>query len=197
MLEIPFSFLSSFRVYFRTHADIQLEVLALRHQVTVLQRTNPKPKLRPADRRLWVWLSRSWSRWRSALVIVKPDTVLDWHRRGFRWYWTWKVRHGKAGRPSVPKATRELIRTMSRDNVLWGAPRIHSELLKLGIPVSQASVANATFQTSVTFAFWNSLAGRSGRSFEPNGTWRMPGMSRFLPMVGRYCMANLTKRVAT
>ena len=141
MLEILFSFLSSFRVYFRTHADIQLEVLALRHQVTVLQRTNPKPKLRPADRRLWVWLSRSWSRWRSALVIVKPDTVVDWHRRGFRWYWTWKVRHGKAGRPSVPKATRELIRTMSRDNVLWGAPRIHGELLKLGIPVSQASVA--------------------------------------------------------
>ena len=141
MLEILFSFLSSFRVYFRTHGDIQLEVLALRHQVTVLQRTNPKPKLRPADRRLWVWLSRSWSRWRSALVIVKPDTVVDWHRRGFRWYWTWKVRHGKAGRPSVPKATRELIRTMSRDNVLWGAPRIHGELLKLGITVSQASVA--------------------------------------------------------
>ena len=141
MLEILFSFLSSFRVYFRTHADIQLELLALRHQVTVLRRTNPKPKLRPADRRLWVWLSRSWSRWRSALVIVKPDTVVDWHRRGFRWYWTWKVRHGKARRPSVPKATRELIRTMSRDNVLWGAPKIHRELLKLGIPVSQASVA--------------------------------------------------------
>jgi putative transposase len=141
MLEILCSFLSSFRVYFRTHADMQLEVLALRHQVTVLQRTNPKPKLKPADRRLWVWLSRSWSRWRSALVIVKPDTVVDWHRRGFRWYWTWKVRHGKAGRLSVPKATRELIRTMSRDTVLWGAPRIHGELLKLGITVSQASVA--------------------------------------------------------
>jgi len=93
----------------------------LRHQVTVLQRKTPKPKLRPADRRLWVWLSRSWSRWRSALVIVKPATVVDWHRRGFRWYWTWKVRHGKAGRPSVTKATRELIRTMSRDNVLGGA----------------------------------------------------------------------------
>jgi len=113
----------------------------LRHQVTILQRRNPKPKLRPADRRLWVWLSRSWSRWRSALVIVKPDTVVDWHRRGFCWYRTWKVRHGKAGRPSVPKATRELIRTMSRDNLLGGgAPRIHSELLKLGIPLSQASV---------------------------------------------------------
>ena len=95
----------------------------LRHQVTILQRRNPKPKLRPADRRLWVWLSRSWSRWRSALVIVKPDTVVDWHRRGFCWYRTWKVRHGKAGRPSVPKATRELIRTMSRDNLLGGERR--------------------------------------------------------------------------
>jgi putative transposase len=141
MPEILFSYLSSFRVYFRTHADIQLEVLALRHQVTVLQRTNPKPKLRPAGRRLWVWLSRSWSRWRSALVIVKPVTVVDWHRRGFRCYWTWKVCHGKAGRPGVPQEIRELIRTLSRDNVLWGAPRIHSELLKLGITVSQASVA--------------------------------------------------------
>jgi hypothetical protein len=95
MLEVLFSFLSSFRVYFRTHADIQLEVLALRHQVTVLQRKTPKPKLGPADRRLWVFLSRSWSRWQSALIIVKPDTVIDWHRRGFRWYWIWKVRHGK------------------------------------------------------------------------------------------------------
>jgi putative transposase len=141
MLEVLFSFLSSFRVYFQTHANIQMEVLALRHQVTVLQRKTPKPKLRPGDRRLWVFLSRSWSRWQSALIIVKPDTVIDWHRRGFRWYWTWKVRHGKAGRPGLPQETRELIRTLSRDNALWGAPRIHSELLKLGITVSQASVA--------------------------------------------------------
>jgi putative transposase len=141
MLEVIFSFLSSFRVYFQRSADTQLEILALRHQVIVLQRKTPKPKLKSTDRRLWVWLSRSWCRWRSALVIVKPDTVIDWHRRGFRWYWTWKVRHGKAGRPCVPKETRELIRTMSRNNVLRGTPRIHSELLKLGIKISQASVA--------------------------------------------------------
>src|SRR5262249_17940134 len=75
------------------------------------------------------------------LLTVHRDTVGDLPHCRFRLYWTWKVRHGKAGRPSVPKATRELIRTMSRDNVLWGAPRIHSELLKLGIAVSQASVA--------------------------------------------------------
>ncbi len=141
MLEVLFSFLSSLRVYFQSSADLQLELIALRHQITVLQRKTPKPRLKPADRRLWAWLSRFWSRWQSALVIVKPDTVIDWHRRGFRWYWTWKIRHGRTGRPCVSQETRDLIRTMSRMNVLWGAPRIHSELLKLGVTVSQATVA--------------------------------------------------------
>ena len=107
----------------------------------MLQRQTPKPKLKPADRRFWVGLSQFWPRWRSALWIVKPATVIDWHRRGFRWYWTWKIRHGLRGRPCVAKETRELIRTLSRDNVGWGAPRIHSELLKLGIKISEASVA--------------------------------------------------------
>src|SRR6266516_883182 len=141
MFEVLISFLLSFRVYFRTRSDNQLEILALRHQIVVLQRKTPKPKLKPTDRRLWVWLSQCWPRWRSALLIVKPTTVVDWHRRGFRWYWTWKVRHGHAGRPSVAKETRELIRILSRSNSTWGAPRIHSELLKLGIQISEASVA--------------------------------------------------------
>ena len=141
MLEILLSFLKSFRVYFRSRADLQTEILALRHQIVVLQRQNPKPKLKPADRRFWVALSRFWSRWREALWIVKAATVIEWHRRGFRWYWTWKVRHGQAGRPRVPKETRELIRTLSRNNVGWGAPRIHSELLKLGITISESSIS--------------------------------------------------------
>jgi putative transposase len=75
------------------------------------------------------------------LIIVKPATVIAWHHQGFRWYWTWKIRHGRTGRPTLSKETRNLIRTISRDNPLWGAPRIHSELLKLGIDLSQASVA--------------------------------------------------------
>src|SRR5437667_3868738 len=141
MFEVLISFLLSFRVYFRTRSDNQLEILALRHQIVVLQRKTPKPKLKPTDRRLWVWLTQCWPRWRSALLIVKPTTVVDWHRRGFRWYWTWKVRHGHVGRPSVAKETRELIRTLSRNNSIWGAPRIRSELLKLGIQISEASVA--------------------------------------------------------
>jgi len=100
-----------------------------------------RPVLKPGDRCLWVWLSRLWSGWRSALIIVMPETVIGWHRQGFRWYWTWKVRHGKAGRPRVPKQIRDLIRTMSRENPIWGAPRIHSELMKLNIKISQASIA--------------------------------------------------------
>src|SRR5436309_6423374 len=107
MFEVLISFLLSFRVYFRTRSDNQLEILALRHQIVVLQRKTPKPKLKPTDRRLWVWLSQCWPRWRSALLIVKPTTVVDWHRRGFRWYWTWKVRHAHAGRPGVAKERRE------------------------------------------------------------------------------------------
>jgi len=82
-----------------------------------------------------------WSGWRSSLIIVKPETVIGWHRQGFRCYWTWKIRHGQPGRPCVAKETRNLIRVLSRDNPLWGAPRIHGELMKLGIKISEASVA--------------------------------------------------------
>ena len=141
MFEMLRSFVRSFSAYFRSRADLQTEILALRHQSVVFQRQNPKPKLKPVDRRFWVALSRFWSRWREALWIVKPATVIDWHRRAFRRYWAWKVRHGHRGRPCVPKETRELIRTLSRDNVGWGAPRIHSELLKLGIKISESSIS--------------------------------------------------------
>ena len=82
-----------------------------------------------------------WSGRRSALVIVKPEAVIGWHRKGFRLYWTWKSRHGQPGRPALANGTRALIRRMRLANPLWGAPRIHGELLKLGIDVSQASIA--------------------------------------------------------
>ena len=125
----------------RSRAALQLENLALRHQLGVLNRSVKRPKLAPPDRLFWAWLSAVWSGWRSALVIVKPETVLAWHRRGFRLFWTWKIRHGQpAGRPGVPVAVRRLIRAMSRDNPRWGAPRIHGELLKLGIDIGETSV---------------------------------------------------------
>ena len=120
-------------------ADLVAENLALRHQLIVLGRKTKRPPLLPRDRVFWLWLSRSWSRWRDSLIIVKPETVVRWHRKGFKYYWAWKSRH-RGGRPVVNRETRELIRRMSRSNPLWGAPRIHGELLKLGIDVSQASV---------------------------------------------------------
>ena len=125
---------------FKSRAALQVENLALRHQLGVLRRSVKRPKLSPADRFLWVWLCQVWSDWRSSLVVVKPETVVAWHRKGFRLFWTWKVRHGQPGRPTVPKYVRELIRKISRDNPLWGAPRIHGELLKLGIDVGETSV---------------------------------------------------------
>ena len=86
-------------------------------------------------------LARVWKEWQSALGIVQPATVIAWHRKGFRLYWAWKIRRGKAGRPAVPREVRDLIRRMSRENPLWGAPHIHGELLKLGITIGETSVA--------------------------------------------------------
>jgi hypothetical protein len=126
---------------FRSRAALQLEILALRHQLGVLQRSVQRPKLTPADRLLWAWLCAVWNDWQSSLFIVKAATVIGWHRKGFRLFWAWKVRHGKLGRPAVPKEVRTLIRTMSRENPLWGAPRIHGELLKLGIDIGETSVS--------------------------------------------------------
>ena len=134
--------------FFRTRAVLQLEIVALRHQINVLRRSQQgRVRLRAADRLFWTCLRRLWSGWRSALVIVKPETVIAWHRQGFRLYWSWKSRHGQPGRPELAKETRELIRRMSLANPLWGAPRIHGELLKLGLVLSQATVAKYMVRT--------------------------------------------------
>jgi putative transposase len=126
----------------KSRTALQLENLALRHQIGVLQRSARKrPRLYASDRLLWVWLCRVWTDWRSALVIVKPATVVAWHRQAFRLFWTGKIRRGKRGRPAVSRETRDLIRRMSREDPLWGAPRIHGELLKLGIDIGETSVS--------------------------------------------------------
>jgi putative transposase len=137
-----FALLICLRDCFRNRAVLQAEIIALRHQLLVLHRSNRgrRVHLKLCDRLLWVWLSRLWAGWRSALLIVKPETVIAWHRKGFRLYWTWKSRH-RQGRPAVAIEVRDLIRRMSMANPRWGAPRIHGELLKLGVEVSQATVA--------------------------------------------------------
>jgi len=109
---------------FRTRAAVQLEILALRHQINVLRRSQPvRVRLTTLDRFLWAWLLPLWSRWRSALIIVKPETVMAWHRRGFRLYWTWKSRQSTPGRPKVSREVRDLIRPASNftlDDVYMG-----------------------------------------------------------------------------
>ena len=129
------------REAFLSRAALHLENLALRQQLAALDRKGARPSLRMADRLFWVVLSRLWSGWREILVIVKPETVIGWHRKGFRRFWTRKSRRGKPGRPPVSSEFRGLIRRMSRENPLWGAPRIHGELRMLGFEVSEAAVS--------------------------------------------------------
>jgi transposase InsO family protein len=126
---------------FKTQARLEAEIVLLRHQLNVLRQRFPsKPKLSVADRLLFVWLYRLFPSVLAAITIVQPETIVRWHRTGFRLYWRWKSRsHG--GRPKVPLEIRYLIREMSLANRLWGAPRIHGELLKLGIEVAQSTVA--------------------------------------------------------
>jgi putative transposase len=124
----------------RSRWALQLEVLALRHQLAVFQRGGRRPHLEPADRILWAWLSRVWPAWREALVFVQPRTVIVWQQKRFRDHWTCLSRRGRIGRPPVAKAIRNLIRTMSDANPTWGSPRIVGELRELGIEVAKSTV---------------------------------------------------------
>src|SRR5919201_283653 len=123
------------------HRQLALENLALRQQLAVYKRTVIRPPLRRTDRLFWVGLATIWTRWRQALVIVTPATVLQWQRRRFREYWTRLSRHASEGRPQVHPEIRTLIIRMATANPLWGAPRIHGELLKLGINVAERTVS--------------------------------------------------------
>jgi len=126
---------------FRSRAALEAEILTLRQQLTVLRRTAPKKQtFSSIDRLIFVCLYRRLGGVRDALAIVKPETVVKWHRAGFHLYWRWKSK-ARGGRPTVPLEIRKLIREMSIANPLWGAPRIHGELLKLGVDIGQTSVA--------------------------------------------------------
>jgi putative transposase len=127
----PTAVLSAFCAFvaasLRSQAALQIEILALRHQLNVLQHSVKRPRLSAVDRSLWVHLSRNWPAWRAALKFLKPATVIGWHYKGFRLFWTWKCRHGRPGRPAVSQEIRQLIRRMSRENPLWGALKKSTE----------------------------------------------------------------------
>src|SRR5437867_1312916 len=139
---------------FGGHRQLALENLALRHQLAVYKRTVTRPRLRRTDRFFWVTLARVWAGWRQPLAIVTPDTVLRWQRRRFREHWTRLSGRPTGGRPPVNAEIKVLVMRMAAANPLWGAPRIHAELLKLGIDVAERTVSRL-------------------RRSPPSQTWRM------------------------
>ena len=171
-MSVFLSLLLTLRSGARSRAALQLEVLALRHQLQVLSRSRRPQHLRlgQVDRWLWVLLSQVWNEWRANLVIVKPETVIAWHRRGFRACWAWRSRR-RLGRPVVPREIRALIRDMSDANPRWGAPRIHGELLKLGIEVCQATVAKYMVRRRHHRHGARSWRIISDRSWRPTSSW--------------------------
>jgi transposase InsO family protein len=126
---------------FKSRSRLEAENLFLRHQLNIaLRRAPPRLRLRGSDRTLMVWLVRLWPSLLGATEVVQPDTILRWHRAGFRAFWRWKSRN-RVGRPRVDRGLRDLIQRMSRENPLWGASRIHGELLMLGFEVAQSTVS--------------------------------------------------------
>lgn len=156
---MPFipSLLALFRTLTQDRADLVLENLALRQQLAVLERHSKRPKILPSDRIFWVILSRDWKGWRSSMALVRPATVVRWHRQAFRLFWKRKSRAAKRGRPSIPPEVIHLIRRMARENPTWGEERIQSELRLLGYEVADSTVGK--------------YMGRA-RTWPPSQTWR-------------------------
>ena len=141
MIAIAFLFVGVLFDCFKSRCRLEAEILVLRHQLNVLQQRMPRRvHLRWADRAVFIWLYRRYPRMLDALTIVRPDTVVRWHRMGVSAHWRWRSR-SLGGRPRIGKGVRDLIRRMSLENPLWGATKIHGELLKLGIEVAQSTVS--------------------------------------------------------
>jgi len=138
--ELILTLLAVVRVYFRSRCNTAIEILALRQQVAVLKRKRRRPKLNFWDRLYWTALRYLWSRWSDVLVIVKPETVVAWHRAGFRLYWHRRSRF-RGGQLKIAVEIRTLIRRLAEETTGWGAPRIHPELQNLGFVVSERPVA--------------------------------------------------------
>ena len=138
MLHLLYVLLATARSSLKAQRELALENLALRQQLAIVQRKTKRPRLTQADRAFWVALCSLWPDWHNALIIVKPQTVIGWHRKGFKLYWTWKSQK-RTGRPPIDAEIRTLIRRIASENPTWGAPRVHGELLMLGFEVGEAT----------------------------------------------------------
>jgi putative transposase len=139
MLELISLLLPTLARLFRRRHDLVVENLLLRHQLHVALRSRPRPHLKTRDRFFWLVVRSLYPDWKQHLILVRPETVVRWHRRGWRLYWRWRSGH-QLGRPRLSPEIWELIATMASDNPLWGTERIRGELLKLGIAVSSRSI---------------------------------------------------------
>lgn len=129
------------RALFRSTSELAIENVALRQQLSTFVSEGRRPQVQLHDRLFWVALRRLWGRWTDLLVFVKPDTVVRWHREGFRKYWRWRSKSKTPGRPPLEARIANLVGKMAAENPDWGAPRIHGELLKLGLEVSERTVS--------------------------------------------------------
>ena len=181
MLAAVLLLLRSFALICSGHRTVALENLALRQQLAMFKRTNPRPAILPRDRVFWVLLSRAWEDWRTALIVVRPDTVVRWHRQWLRRRWARRSTPTRVGRPGTSAAIRMLVAQMHAANPLWGAPRIHGELRKLGVDVSERTVSR--------------LVPRRRRP--PSQTWRTFFTNHLTSMVSMdfFTVPTLTGRV--
>jgi hypothetical protein len=181
MLCLLRSILATLRSTLSTRVDLALENLALRQQLAVLRQQVKRPRVRFVDRLFWVWLRQLWDRWREALVLVEPETVIRWHREGFRRFWARKSRRRGPGRPGIDVKVKDLIEKIATANPLWGAPRVHGELLELGITISQRTVSRLM----------------PPRETRPSPTWRsfLENHSKELVSVDFFTVPTATFRV--
>jgi len=165
------------RSFVRSRHDLGVEIVALRHQLVVLKRRTKRARLQRSNRVFWILLRHFWPHWAKSLLIVKPETVVGWHREGFRLYWRFRSRSKTIGRPTTSGDIRTIIHTMAHENSTWGAPRIHGELLKLGVHVSERTVSRYLSRLRR-----NGNAGQRWRTFLKNHQEVIAGMD-FLTVI--------------
>jgi putative transposase len=141
MVTFAFVVAAYVRAFFVSRHKLAREAVALRQQLAVFKRREPRPKLHRVDRLFWIALRHLWPGWAEVLIVVKPETVMSWHRAGFRLFWRLRSRFRRPGRPKISQEIRQLIRRMKTNNPSCGAPRIHGELLQLGFDISEPTVS--------------------------------------------------------